>query len=90
MKPDENIRRPMQWNAESNGGFTTGDPWMAPDSKYKFVNVEAQNNDPESLLSHYRILIQLRNAHPALQTGDFQIVKSENAIFQASLGDDSL
>jgi glycosidase len=85
MKPDENIRRPMQWNAEENGGFTTGTPWKAPDSKYRFVNVEAQNKDPESLLSHYRNLIQLRNAHQAMQTGDFQIVKSGNAIVFSSL-----
>jgi glycosidase len=85
MKPDENIRRPMQWNAEEFGGFTSGTPWKAPDSKYKFINVELQNNDPDSLLSHYRNLIQLRNAHPALQTGDFEIVKSKNTNVFASL-----
>ena len=54
MKPDENIRRPMQWNAEEIGGFTSGTPWRVPDSKYKFVNVESQTNNPDSLLSHYR------------------------------------
>jgi glycosidase len=85
MKPDENIRLPMQWNSEEDGGFTTGNPWKAPNSKYKFVNVEMQTNDPQSLLSHYRNLIQLRNAHLALQTGDFQIVKSKNANVFASL-----
>lgn len=85
MKPDENIRRPMQWNAEEDGGFTTGNPWKAPDSKYKFINVELQDNDHDSLLSHYRDLIQIRNAHPALQTGDFQIVKSKNTNVYASL-----
>jgi glycosidase len=85
MKPDENIRRPMQWNAKEFGGFTSGTPWKAPDSKYKFINVESQNIDPDSLLSHYRNLIQLRNAHPALQTGDFEIVKSKNTNVFASL-----
>jgi glycosidase len=75
----------MQWNAEEFGGFTSGTPWKAPDSKYKFINVESQNNDPDSLLSHYRNLIQLRNAHPALQTGDFEIVKSKNTNVFASL-----
>ena len=85
IKPDENIRRPMQWSAESNGGFTTGKPWRAPDSKFKFVNVASQVNDPDSLLYHYRDLIQLRNAHSALQTGDFNIVKSKNSEVFASL-----
>jgi glycosidase len=85
MKPDENIRRPMQWNAEQNSGFTSGTPWRSIDSKYKFVNVEMQDGDPESLLSHYRNLIQMRNAHSALRTGDFQIVKSKNPRLFASL-----
>src|SRR5512137_717052 len=58
MKPDENIRRPMQWTGDENGGFTSGKPWRALDSKFKFVNVAAQLDDPASLLSHYRSLIQ--------------------------------
>jgi alpha-amylase len=93
MKPDENIRRPMQWNAEQNGGFSTSTPWRQPDSKFKFVNVDAENIDPTSLLSHYRNLIQLRNTHPALQSGDFNIIKSKNASIFSSLrssGDDSI
>jgi alpha-amylase len=85
IKPDENIRRPMQWSAEENGGFTSGNPWMAPDTKYKFDNVEEQMDDPDSLLSHYRNLIQLRNAHPALQAGEITIGKSGNASIFASL-----
>jgi alpha-amylase len=85
IKPDENIRRPMQWSAAENGGFTTGNPWEAPDSKFKFINVEMQTNDPESLLSHYRNLIHLRNAYPALQTGDFQVVNTKNSNVFASL-----
>jgi len=32
-------------------------------------NVAAETGDRESLLSHYRTLIFLRNAHPALRTG---------------------
>jgi alpha-amylase len=85
IKPDENIRRPMQWNSAENGGFTTGNPWEAPDSKFKFINVEMQTNDPESLLSHYRNLIHLRNVYPALQTGDFQVVNTKNSNVFASL-----
>lgn len=70
-KPDENIRRPMQWSANANAGFTTGTPWRAPDSNYAQVNVAAQTDDSASLLSHYRALIQLRNALPPLQVGSY-------------------
>ncbi|MEP6895940.1 MAG: alpha-amylase family glycosyl hydrolase, partial [Chloroflexota bacterium] len=38
-KPDEDIRLPMQWSADSNAGFTTGTPWRAPDVNYSQVNV---------------------------------------------------
>jgi glycosidase len=68
-KPDENIRRPMQWSAEENAGFSGGRPWRQPDAGYVEVNVAAQADDPNSLLSLYRTLIQIRNEHPALRTG---------------------
>jgi glycosidase len=85
VKPDEDIRRPMQWNAEENAGFTTGDPWRAPDANYKTFNVAAQTNDADSLLNHYRGLIQLRNAHSALRTGMYYEVKSNNPAVYAAL-----
>ena len=68
-KPDENIRRPMQWSAEENAGFSGGKPWRQPDAGYVEVNVAAQADDPDSLLSLYRTLIRIRNEHPALRTG---------------------
>jgi glycosidase len=69
-KPDENIRTPMQWSAESNAGFTTAElPWRSPQRDYAKYNVADQTDDPNSLLSHYRSLIQIRNKYPAFQTG---------------------
>jgi alpha-amylase len=85
VKPDENIRRPMQWNAETNAGFTTGKPWRTPDAEYKTVNVEAQTTDINSLLNHYRGLIQLRNAHSALCTGAYYEVKSGHPSVYAAM-----
>jgi glycosidase len=72
VKPDEDIRRPMQWCGDnSKVCFTTGSPWRMPSTDYKdATTVLVQTGDPESLLSLYRTLIQLRNAHPALRTGD--------------------
>lgn len=69
VKPDEQIRTPMQWTADPHAGFTTGEPWMPVNEDYPAVNVEAQSGDPKSLLSHYRRLIQLRAAEPALRHG---------------------
>ncbi len=67
-KPDERLRTPMHWRRTRAAGFTTGTPWqpLQPDSLT--ANVEAQDNDPASLLNLYRRLIHLRAENPALAT----------------------
>jgi glycosidase len=84
-KPDENIRRPMQWSNSANAGFTTGTPWRAPDGNFSVVNVAAQTSDAASLLAVYRALIQTRNAHPSLRTGDIFFPSTGNSAVFASL-----
>jgi len=84
-KPDENIRLPMQWNAENNAGFTTGKPWRALNTNFNEVNVLTQANDPNSLLSLYRNLIQLRAKHPSLSTGQYITVDCNNPAVYAVL-----
>jgi alpha-glucosidase len=55
----DRFRHPMQWDASPAGGFTTGEPWLpAVDPAER--NVEAQRDDPGSMLSFFRELIELR------------------------------
>jgi glycosidase len=84
-KPDEDIRTPMQWSNEANGGFTTGTPWRAVNADYIERNVSAQIDDPDSMLTLYRYLIRLRNQHAALRVGSFTAVTTSNASVFASL-----
>lgn len=67
-------RSPMQWDAGPNAGFAPPDatPWLpvAPDADR--VNVAAQAEDPDSLLTLTRRLIHLRREHPVLHLGDFE------------------
>lgn len=84
-KPDELIRTPMQWSAQEGAGFTDGVPWEAINADYPEVNVEAQTGDPHSLLEHYRTLIALRNAHPALHTGKTYVAQSSSSRLVAYL-----
>jgi glycosidase len=72
IKPDEDIRTPMQWTIL--GGFTEGQPWRALNRDAALKNVERQTDDPDSLLSWYRTLIHLRNENPALRVGETLIV----------------
>lgn len=87
-KPDENIRRPMQWSGAANGGFTTGSPWRALNSNYANFNVASMQLDENSIWKHYQKLIQIRKEQPILQTGTHtNITSSEYAVhsFQRSL-----
>jgi alpha-glucosidase len=54
-------RRPVQWDASPEGGFTTGTPWLAPlDPERR--NVAAQREDQGSLLHLYRALLAARRS----------------------------
>jgi glycosidase len=91
-KPDERIRTPMPWTGEGPGvGFTTGEPWEAPDPGFAERSVAAQAGDAGSLLSHYRSLIHYRNGSAALRFGDLAVVDTGNdrvAAYLRSAGDD--
>jgi glycosidase len=78
VKPDERLRTPMQWTGEPGAGFTTGTPWQKINADSVERNVAAQTGDPDSLLEHYRSLIALRNAHPALSNGATVMVKANS------------
>jgi len=84
-KPDERIRTPMQWDASATAGFTTGKPWEDLSGNLEKVNVAAQSADAGSLLNHYRALIRLRAAHPALRAGDMALVESDSLKVYAAL-----
>lgn len=58
----DNARTPMQWTGEENGGFTKGTPWLKVNPLFKDVNVEAQEQDPDSVLNYYRKLVALRKS----------------------------
>jgi alpha-amylase len=73
---DEFKRTPMPWDASPNGGFTTGKPWFDFAPGKETSNVAAQTGDPGSLLSHYRRLIRLRHASPALRQGTLKLLSA--------------
>jgi glycosidase len=70
----DGARSPMQWDASPNAGFTTpgATPWLpvAPDAAT--VNVAGQSEDPDSILTLTRRLLQLRKEDPVLRVGDFE------------------
>lgn len=72
-------RLPFQWNSSEHGGFTTGKPWMRAHDLYKEINVEKQENDPDSVLSFYKRMLQLRKEHrDVFVYGTFEILDPDN------------
>ena len=70
-KPDELIRRPMQWSADANAGFSSANPWQDLTEGWEETNVEIEDQDPDSLLNWYKGLVNTRNQLPALQKGSY-------------------
>ncbi len=67
-------RTPMQWSAAPLAGFSppgTERTWLPIAENYQEVNQEDQIDDPASILNHYRELLRIRKAHPALQIGSY-------------------
>ena len=58
----DNARTPMQWTSEENAGFTKGTAWLKINPDYKEINVEDQENNPDSVLNYYRKLVALRKS----------------------------
>jgi alpha-glucosidase len=80
------VRTPMQWDAA--GSFTTAqEPWLpfAPD--HERVNVDAQRDDPASLLSLYRRLLALRRSEPDLVSGAYRTLSIDDGVLTFARGD---
>jgi oligo-1,6-glucosidase len=74
----DNGRTPMQWENTPQGGFTTGTPWLKVNPNYATVNVQNQENDPNSILNYFRKMVQLRKTEPTLIYGDWALVDRAN------------
>ncbi len=65
-------RSPMQWSpTEPNAGFSTGKTWLPVNEDYQQINVASEMQDPHSLLSAYRWLINFRHKSEVLKQGAY-------------------
>jgi len=79
------VRTPMQWSADRNAGFSRANPQrlylpviVDPEYHYEAVNVEAQENNPSSLLWWTRRIIALRKRYRAFGRGPLEFVSGRN------------
>jgi alpha-glucosidase len=73
-------RTPMQWDKSVNAAFSNGTPWLPLDSQYLERNVATLHNNPASILSLYRNLIDLRSKYAALNIGAGRVIESTDNV----------
>jgi maltose alpha-D-glucosyltransferase / alpha-amylase len=94
------VRTPMQWSADRNAGFSRANPQrlilpitIDPEYHYEAVNVEAQQNNPNSLLWSTKHLIALRKQFQAFGRGSIEFLTPSNhrvLAFIRQFGDETI
>ena len=79
------VRTPMQWSADRNAGFSRASPHrlflpivIDPESHYEAFNVEAQQNNPSSMLWWMKRLIAMRKRYKAFGRGTLEFLLPDN------------
>ena len=73
-------RTPMAWDASPNAGLSTAEPWLPLHRDWRTRNVASQETDTGSMLSLYRMLLQLRRSEPALSVGSIRMAQGSEQI----------
>ena len=70
-------RTPMQWDSGPNAGFCPPgtEPWLPIPTDYQYINVAVERENPRSLLTLTRRLIQLRRSTLALTAGSYRPIE---------------
>jgi alpha-glucosidase len=100
-KGRDGCRTPMPWSkAAADLGFGGGvdksghkaKPWLPVAESHRALAVDVQEADADSLLHHYRHLLQWRRSQPALIHGDMQLLPKHEQVlaFVRSHGDSKL
>ena len=77
-------RTPLPWDDSPQCGFTGGMPWLPIGEANRAVNVQSSRIDPDSTLSLYRRLLQLRRKEPVLVSGVLTDLEATEGLLQFS------
>ena len=80
------VRTPMQWSSDRNAGFSRANPQrlflptiIDPEYHFESINVEAQQNNPRSLLWWMKRMIALHKRHQVFGRGTIRFLTPDNA-----------
>ncbi|RMH32291.1 MAG: maltose alpha-D-glucosyltransferase [Nitrospirae bacterium] len=79
------VRTPMQWSGDRNAGFSRANPQklylpviIDPEYHYEAINVELQQNNPQSLLWWMKRMISLRKQFKVFGRGTLEFLHPSN------------
>ena len=82
----DGVRTPMQWSGDRNAGFSRCNPQklylpiiVDPEYHYEALNVEAQQQNPASLLWWMKRIITLRKQYRVFGRGSIEFLSPENS-----------
>ena len=84
-KGRDGCRTPMPWTSSAPDlGFGAAQsktkPWLPVAESHRALAVDVQEADPDSLLHHYRHLLEWRRGQPALIDGDMQLLSKHEQV----------
>ncbi|MBB4229265.1 alpha-glucosidase [Rhizobium mongolense] len=76
FKGRDGCRTPMPWEAgKAHAGFTSAEKsWLPVPYEQAALSVDTQEEDVNSVLTHYRQMLEFRKRHPALLDGDMEFI----------------
>ena len=70
----DNGRTPMQWDGSEQAGFTAGKPWLRIPDNHSCINVASEEQDPDSILAFYKMLVQFRKDSEIVADGEIRFL----------------
>jgi oligo-1,6-glucosidase len=77
----DHARGVMQWNHQKYAGFSDTNPWFKTNDDYEVINVQHQDDDPQSVLNYTRKLSHIYHDYPVFTQGHW----SESEVNHPSL-----
>ncbi|MCG8454610.1 MAG: alpha-glucosidase [Spirochaetales bacterium] len=73
-------RTPMPWDSSPHAGFSSTQPWLPLHPAHRHQSVAIQEHQENSILSHTKLLIQLRRQRSSLNRGDWTLLTSSHDV----------
>lgn len=80
FKGRDGCRTPIPWDDTEQAGFSQAKPWLPIAAEHKALSVVAQEQDPESVLNHYRQFFNWRKDQDCLKYGAIEFISTANNV----------